>query len=148
MIVPGWIPLLVVANLTCIVLCCISGPTASQASPPPPPPHAHLYWWLLRPHQTFFHFYCTSSASDGLQLRWSWAFLLKALKTKERENNAEQPKNKITTNLLLLSCNRILLHNTHLSRSSLILSNSFLVSFTFFTSLWQTRKYLNQLLKN
>lgn len=37
MIVPGWIPLLVVANVTCIVLCCISGPTAPQASPPPAP---------------------------------------------------------------------------------------------------------------
>ena len=104
MIVPGWIPLLVVANVTCIVLCCISGPTAPQASPPPPP-HAHLYWWLLRPHQTFFHFYRTSSASDGLQLRWSCAFLVKALK-KRKKKQCRAVKNKTTTNLLLLSCNK------------------------------------------
>ena len=34
MTVPGWIPLLVVANVTCIVLCCISGPDSHASTSP------------------------------------------------------------------------------------------------------------------
>ena len=34
MTVPGWIPLLVVANVTCIVLCCISGPDGHASTSP------------------------------------------------------------------------------------------------------------------
>ena len=142
--VPGWMPLLLVVKVTCIVLCCSKGSDSLTGT-------SHMlisiddFKDLKRP------FFISTVPLQPL-MAYNCAevghFCSKHWKKKERENDAEQPKNKITTNLLLLSCNRILLHNTHLSRSSLILSNSFLVSFTFFTSLWQTKKYLNQLLKN
>lgn len=146
MIVPGWIPLLVVANVTCIVLCCISGPTAPQASPTPPRPtliSIDDFYDLIRPFFISTVPLQPLMAYNCAEVVHFWSKHWK----KERRNNAEQSKTKLLQIYCFCLVTKVA-QATHLSRSSLILSNSFLVSFTFFTSLWQTRKYLNQLLKN
>ena len=136
--VPGWMPLLLVVKVTCIVLCCSKGSDSLTCS---------SLLMTLKTSKDLFSFLLYLFSLWWPTIALKLGIFAQSTEKKERENNAEQPKKKITTNLLLLSCNRIA-QSTHLSRSSLILSNSFLVSFTFFTSLWQTKKYLNQLLKN
>ena len=142
MTVPGWIPLLVVANVTCIVLCCISGPDGHASTSPMLISIDDLND-LIRPFFISTVPLQPLMAYNCAEVVHFWSKHWK----KRKKKQCRAVKNKTTTNLLLLSCNKSA-QATHLSRSSLILSNSFLVSFTFFTSLWQTRKYLNQLLKN
>ena len=142
MIVPGWIPLLVVANVTCIVLCCISGPDGHASTSPMLISIDDLND-LIRPFFISTVPLQPLMAYNCAEVVHFWSKHWK----KERRNNAEQSKTKLLQIYCFCLVTKVA-QATHLSRSSLILSNSFLVSFTFFTSLWQTRKYLNQLLKN
>ena len=142
MTVPGWIPLLVVANVTCIVLCCISGPDGHASTSPMLISIDDLND-LIRPFFISTVPLQPLMAYNCAEVVHFWSKHWK----KERRNNAEQSKTKLLQIYCFCLVTKVA-QATHLSRSSLILSNSFLVSFTFFTSLWQTRKYLNQLLKN
>ena len=140
--VPGWMPLLLVVKVTCIVLCCSKGSDSLTGT-------SHMlisiddFKDLKRPFFISTVPLQPLMAYNCAEVVHFWSKHWK----KRKKKQCRAVKNKTTTNLLLLSCNKSA-QATHLSRSSLILSNSFLVSFTFFTSLWQTKKYLNQLLKN